>query len=92
MCHHDLHPQCPTLLPLNRYLWSQQLHASLSKALYPITNPLSHQSLDASWIYTSNLQVKGSGLSPQSLDLSLSPGSCAKMTLSLESVLPGLQL
>lgn len=62
----------------------------MSKALYPVTNPLSHQSLDAGWIYTSNLQVKGSGLSSQSLDLFLSPGSCAKMTLSLESILPGL--
>lgn len=46
------------------------------------------QSLDAGWIYTSNLQVKGSGSFPRSLDLSLSPGSCAKMTF--ESVLPGL--
>lgn len=62
----------------------------MSKTLYPVTNPLSHQSLDAGWIYTSNLQVKGSGLSSQSFDLSLSPGSCAKMSLSLESVLPGL--
>jgi len=63
----------------------------MSKALYPVTNPLSHRSLDAGWIYTSNLQVKGSGLSSQSPDLSLSAGSCAKMTLHLESVLPALQ-
>lgn len=62
----------------------------MSKALCAVTNPPSHQSLDAGWIYTSNLQVKGSGLSSQSLDLSLSPGSCAKMCLSLESVVPGL--
>lgn len=33
----------------------------MSKALCAVTNPPSHQSLDAGWIYTSNLQVKAQG-------------------------------
>lgn len=72
----------------NQYLpLHQQLDASLCSILLLIHRAIS-QSLDAGWIYTSNLQVKGSGSFPQFLDLSLSPGSCAKRTL--ESVLPGL--
>lgn len=51
--------------------------AQMSKALYPVTSPLSHKPLDAGCIYFSNLQVKGSGLSPQPLDPPLPP---AKLT------------
>ena len=86
-CCDGLSARWPTLPALNCYIRSPatrcQLAPQMSKALYPVTNPLSHLSLDAGWIYTSNLQVKGSAFSSQSLDLSLSSGSCAKMTLSL---------